>query len=89
MHGECSPMHFNVSKCVAIKNGSTQFSLSPLFPNRVTNGLLPAELKCRENTVTAQFIVCNSVSFLIIEVKLFQAFLIFMCYLTAGYLVQV
>ena len=53
------------------------------------NGLLSAELKCRENTVTAQFIVCNSVSFLIIEVKLFQAFLIFMCYLTAGYLVQV
>ena len=36
MHWECSPMHFNVFKCVVIKNGSTQFSLSPLFPNRVT-----------------------------------------------------
>ena len=30
-------MHFNVSKCVALKNGSTQISLSPFFPKTVTN----------------------------------------------------
>ena len=36
MHWECSPMHFNVSNWVSIKKGSTLFSLSSLFPNRVT-----------------------------------------------------
>ena len=30
-------MHFNVSKCVVLKNGSTQISLSPFFPKTVTN----------------------------------------------------
>ena len=29
-------MHFNVSKCVVLKNGSTQISLSLFFPKTVT-----------------------------------------------------
>jgi len=39
MHWECIWMLLNVLKCVALKNGSTQISLSPFFPKTVTNEL--------------------------------------------------